>query len=154
MEKTYIHKEIDKIMNNKKLAFPLNLAMSCAWIMGNLKGLNLKILDVSKKCSLGDFFILGSVTNTIQAQSMVDTIVAQLKNHNINCRSKEGGKESDWLLIDFGDAIVHIFLDSAREFYNIDDLWQDNNLVTIPQSYYFENPQITQNENKEDKNYF
>ena len=140
MSAEYINAEVDKIINDKSFEYPQNLAMTAAWIMGNFKGLNLKVLDTSKRSSLADFFIMGSATNMTQAKSMADEICSQLRRHEVNVLSKEGLGEAEWTLLDLGDIIVHIFLDNTRTNYNLDELWQDAPQIKIPNEYYFEEP--------------
>lgn len=135
---SYIEKEIDKIINDESFEFPKNLAMSAAWILGNFKGLNLKVYDVRGKSALADFFVIASATNSTQSSAMADTITTQLKRHGHNPISREGvGAEAEWTLLDFGDIIVHILLDNSREFYNFDEMWTDGSLVNIPNEYYY-----------------
>ncbi|MFT6603537.1 MAG: ribosome-associated protein, partial [Bacteriovoracaceae bacterium] len=74
MSVEYVNTEVEKIINDKSFEFPQNLAMAAAWIMGNFKGLNLKVLDTRKRGSLADYFIMGSASNMTQAKSMADTI--------------------------------------------------------------------------------
>ena len=137
MSREYINKEIDEIMSSS-FEYPKNMAMSSAWIMGNLKGLNLKVLKMGEEHSLTDFFVIGSAQNYIQARSMADEISFQLKRHKAEVRSKEGNENSDWILIDFGDIIVHIFIEHARSDYNLESLWKESTEVEIPQEYYFD----------------
>ncbi|MBK26514.1 MAG: ribosome silencing factor [Halobacteriovorax sp.] len=140
MSAEYIKTEVDKIVEDKSFPYPQNIAMAAAWIMGNFKGLNLKVLDTTKRSSLADFFIMGSANNMTQAKSMADEIVVQLKRHNVKVLSKEGLGGSEWILIDLGDIIVHVFLDNTRTTYNLDELWQDAPQIKIPNEYYFEEP--------------
>ena len=79
MSDSYIQKHVDQIMEEKSEQFPLNMAMASAWILGNLKGINLKVLDVTESSPLVDYFVLASATNTTQAQSMADEVVRQMK---------------------------------------------------------------------------
>lgn len=137
MSQEYVDKEIQKIVTDKELPFPKNMAMAAAWLLGNLKGINLKVFDVSHTSSLSDYYVLASATNSTQATSMADSIVRSLKKHNMHFLSKEGMNGSDWILLDAGDIIVHIFLDTAREVYGLEDLWLQAKPVSIPQSYYF-----------------
>lgn len=137
MSKEYVNKEIDKIINDNELSFPQNMAMAAAWLLGNLKGINLKVFDVSHTSSLADYYVLASATNTTQATSMADDIVRSLKRHKMEFLSKEGMQGSDWILLDAGDIIVHIFLEAAREVYGLEELWQEAKQIKIPQSYYF-----------------
>jgi len=137
MSKNYIQQEVDKIVSDKSFDYPLNMAMASAWIIGNLKGVNLKILNVHGKNALSDYFVIASAQNPIQSQSMANEIAGQLKRNGLKIKSIEGGRESDWILIDCGDIIVHIFLESAREVYELDQLWKDASHIEIPQSYYY-----------------
>ena len=137
MSKNYIQQEVDKIVGDKSYDYPLNMAMAAAWIIGNMKGVNLKILNVHGKNALTDYFVMASTQNSVQSQSMADEIASQLKRNGLKIRSIEGGRDSDWILIDCGDVIVHIFLESAREIYELDQLWKDASVVEIPQSFYY-----------------
>ncbi len=137
-QQSYIEKEIDKIMNDPSFEYPQNMAMAAAWILGNFKGLNLKVYDVRGKSSLADFFVIASANNNTQSGAMADTITVQMRRHNLEPISREGvGGEAEWTLLDFGDIIVHILLDNSREFYNFDEMWTDGKLVNIPTEYYF-----------------
>lgn len=137
MSGEYVNKEIGKIIKDSSLEFPLNLAMAAAWICGNLKGINLKILNTKKTSSLSDYFVIASATNSTQAAAMAEDIMVQLKSHGCTVRSREGLSGSDWILIDFGDIIVHIFLETARDVYSLESLWKEAIPVHIPQEYYF-----------------
>lgn len=136
MSKQYINQEVDKIIKDKNFDFPLNMAMTAAWIIGQFKGINLKILDVQKVSSLADFFVLASTSNTVQASSIAEEIVSQFKRNNLTICSKEGLEDTDWILIDAGDIIVHIFQEASREIYNLDSLWREAPSIPIPENYY------------------
>lgn len=137
MSNEFVSVEVDKIMKQENLSFPKNMAMASAWICGNFKGLNLKVLDVHKTSSLSDYFVLASATNLTQAHAMADTILTNMRRHGYEALSKEGIRDSDWLLLDLGDILIHIFLDSSRDVYGLDDLWASATKVEIPQEYYF-----------------
>lgn len=148
---TFISKEIDKIINNQKYEFPLNIAMSSAWLMAHFKGLNLKIIQVKDISSIADYFIIGSANNPVQAFSMSDELIHQLKQRNQPLISREGGRDSDWILLDFGDIIVHIFQDSVREVFDMEELWKDAPHVAIPNEFY-QSGVATNNEDDRDSN--
>ncbi|MCF8057738.1 MAG: ribosome silencing factor [Bacteriovoracaceae bacterium] len=137
MSQEFINNEIKKIIDDKEFNYPRNMAMAAAWVLGNLKGINLKVFDVSHTSSLSDYYVLASATNTTQANAMASEIVRCLRNHELNFLSKEGVNGSDWILLDAGDIIIHIFLETAREIYGLEELWTDAKSVSIPQSYYF-----------------
>lgn len=159
MSRAYIEKNVDEIMQEKK--FPLNMAMACSWILGNFKGINLKLLDVSKSSSLADYYIVASATNPTQAQSMAEEIVRQMKRKGHSTKSREGREqESDWVLLDLKDVIVHIFLDNSRPVYDVDNLWGDAVEIEIPHSYYFSDrdaedaPSAESTDQADEKDYF
>lgn len=150
----YIKKEVGNILSDKKLEFPLNLAMASAWLAGNFKGTQLKIFDVRGRSTLCDFFVLSSAGNVTQLNAMANEIVGQFRQNQVKILSIEG-MDGNWVLLDFGDIIVHLFLEDARYQYNLDELWKTAPQVAIPQSYYFSEPQAESKIKKdEDENYF
>lgn len=153
MSRDYVTKEISQIVKDTSLEYPLNMAMASAWILGNLKALNLKILDVSTQSSLADYFIIGSATNPVQAAAMAEEITYQLKQHGMQTKSVEGKNGEDWLLVDLGDILVHIFQDNSREIYNLDAVWDKAEIIDIPESYYFSTPE-NETEVEDSKDYF
>lgn len=153
MSNDYISKEVEKIIKDDSLEYPLNLAMAAAWICGNLKGINLKILNTKNTTSLSDYFVIASATNTTQAASMAEDVMSQLKKHGSTIRSREGLSGSDWILIDFGDILVHIFLETSRDVYSLESLWKDAHSVEIPQEYYFSSDEA-QVKKSDDRGFF
>lgn len=154
MSNDYISKEVEKIIKDASLEHPLNLAMAAAWICGNLKGINLKILSTKNSTSLSDYFVIASATNTTQASSMAEDVMGQLKKHGSTIRSREGLAGSDWILIDFGDILVHIFLETSRDVYALESLWKDAEVVTIPQEYYFSSDDQPSRKPSDDRGFF
>ncbi len=156
MSISFVDKEISKIIKNKKFSYPLNLAMAATWMLGNQKGESLKVLEVKDISSLADYFVIASATNATQAKSMADNISVQLKKHGFAARSIEGLHESDWVLLDFGDIIVHVFLDHARQVYDLDDVWKAAKRIDIPSDYYNSTPpeERKSDESESSKNYF
>lgn len=98
------------------------------------KAVNLSVLDLREIASFTEFFIVCSGTNQRQVQAIADEIQEQLKKQ-LNHRPirVEGYNTAEWVLIDFGDFIVHIFEQKAREFYDLERLWRDAKKVEIPQ---------------------
>ncbi len=137
MSSAFINTEIDKIMSSEHFEFPLNIAMASAWVLGNLKGSNLKVYDVANKTTLADYFIIGSMSNPIQAKAAAEEISVQLKRLGYPPRSIEGRDGADWILLDHGDIIIHIFLEVSRDNYSLDTLWADCKQMEIPQEYYY-----------------
>ncbi len=156
MSREYITKEFTTIMNDKTLAAPLNSAMAAAWIMGNFKGINLKVLDLRETTStIADMFVLGSASNPTQAHAMAEEISTQMRLIGNEAVSREGLKYStDWILLDYGDLIVHVFTETARSIYDLDHLYENATSLPIPDSYYFETPNSEIHPIGDDKDYF
>ena len=157
MSRDYVTKEVEAIFKDPNFESPLNVAMASAWIMGNFKGINLKVLDLRNKSSIADFFVLGSAGNPTQAAAMSEEISFQMRNLGIEALSREGLKQStDWILLDYGDVIVHVFHEPARLVYDLDLLYKNALSVEIPESYYFSTPESERRggSNDDGRNYF
>jgi len=135
MSNTYADREIKKVLETAE--YPKNMALASAWIIANFKGINIKIFDVSKFSSLCDYNIIASAENTTQAKSIATEIQKQLRSNGANVNSLEGLSEGDWILIDMGDFIVHIFQELSREVFNLEELWSEASQVEIPNEYYY-----------------
>ncbi len=95
------------------------------------KAENLTVLDVRGLTSLADVFILCSGRSTRQVSAIADHIRMRLKEGGVRPLSVEGLKEGHWVLLDYGHVIIHVFLDSVREFYDLDGLWTDARRIRI-----------------------
>ena len=155
MSSEYITKEFTNIINDKSFEAPLNYAMGAAWIMGNFKGINLKVLDLQEMSSISDYFIIGSAGNPTQARAMAEEIANQMRLVGKDAISREGLKNStDWILLDYGDLIVHVFTEAARSIYDLDHLYTKAVSLSIPENYYFSNPNTDMYPVGDDKDYF
>jgi ribosome-associated protein len=157
MSREYVTKEVSAIIADKNLKAPLNLAMASAWIMGNFKGLNLKVLDLRKVSGIADFFVIGSASNTTQASAMAEEISNQMRINGVEALSREGLKtNTDWILLDYGDIIVHVFNESSRTVYDLEHLYKNAISIDIPESYYFSTPEEERKKGSDDsgRNYF
>lgn len=95
------------------------------------KATNLDVLAVGALTSIADYFILSSATNERQAQAIADSVVERLKEEmGVRPLLVEGSTPGRWVLIDFGDFIVHIFTEEVRRFYGLERLWGDAPNVT------------------------
>lgn len=150
----FVQTEVKKIIANTNFDFPLNHAMASAWIMANFKGDNLKVFDMKKSTSLCDFSVLATAQNATQARAMADEIAVNLKNNGATILSYEGYESADWILVDTGDIIIHVFNGPARDVYDLDMIYAKNPQVKIPEEYYFGKPTIVSNEKADLKGYF
>jgi len=95
------------------------------------KAEELTVLAVGKLTSIADYFILCSATNERQAQAIADNVVETLREDlRVKPLLVEGTTPGRWILIDFGDFIMHVFTEDARRFYGLERLWGDAPNVT------------------------
>lgn len=150
----YIQNEVNKVITNTSFEFPLNHAMASAWILANFKGDNLKIFDMRKSTSLCDYAIIATSQNATQARAMIDEVSANLKNQGANILSYEGYESADWILLDTGDIMVHVFNGPARDVYDLDMIYGRNPQVKIPEEFYFAKPTAVSTEKPDLKGFF
>lgn len=89
------------------------------------------ILDLRKITSITDYFVICSGDADVQVRAIADNIITKLKEEDINVWNVEGFEAGRWILLDFVDVVVHIFLQEAREFYGLERLWGDAPTVSI-----------------------
>jgi ribosome-associated protein len=95
------------------------------------KATELDVLQVGQLTSIADYFILCSAGNERQAQAIADGVLDRLKSElNVKPLLVEGTTPGRWVLLDFGDFIVHIFTEDVRRFYGLERLWGDAPNVT------------------------
>ncbi len=94
------------------------------------KATNIEILNVSEQTSLGDYFVIASCQSTIQVRACVDEVEEKMSDAGFVVKHKEGYRGGSWILMDYGDIIVHIMQQETREFYAIERLWDDAGTVT------------------------
>ena len=95
------------------------------------KAINLDVLAVGELTSIADYFVLMSANNERQSQAIADAIVERLKTEmKVKPLLVEGTTPGRWILLDFGDFIVHIFTEDVRRFYGLERLWGDAPNVT------------------------
>lgn len=153
MSENYIDKEITKIINDNKDQ-ELAASLSAAWILAHFKGVDLKIFHTKNTNPLAEYFVIGSVQNSVQAQSAARALEKVFKG-KFQVKSLEGFDKAEWILLDTGDVVVHIFQESMREIYDLDNIWKEYEQVKIPNEYYHSEPFVEPTSTTDDlKNYF
>ena len=107
------------------IATPRQIAVAAAKACDSKKATGIVILDVRKLTSIADYFVVCSVGNERQARAISDGLRVSLKEIGERELGVEGVNDGKWILQDFGIIVVHVFLDSQREFYDIEGLWAD-----------------------------
>jgi ribosome-associated protein len=96
------------------------------------KALEVRVLDLRDISSFTNNFVVCSGTNTRQIQAIADEVEAQLRKHGERPLGIEGYDKADWVLADYGDFVVHIFSQQAREFYDLERLWRNAREIEVP----------------------
>jgi ribosome-associated protein len=96
------------------------------------KALDLKILDLQEVSSFTDYFFICSGTNPRQNHAISDEIGEQLARLGYKPVSTEGYESANWILMDYGDFLIHIFSEEARSFYDLERLWGMAPTVAVP----------------------
>jgi ribosome-associated protein len=95
------------------------------------KALDLTVLDLRGIASFTDFFVITTGTNRRQCQAISDEVVEQLKRSGTRAARVEGFQTAEWILIDYGDFVVHIFDEKARRFYDLERLWREARRIDV-----------------------
>ena len=92
---------------------------------------DIKIIDIRSISVLADYFIIADGNNKNQVQAMVDNVQEELFIAVYEMKQMEGYREGNWILLDFGDIIIHIFDKENRLFYDLERIWKDGKEVSI-----------------------
>ena len=95
------------------------------------KAKDIKIIDIRNISVLADYFIIADGNNKNQVQAMVDNVQEELVKAGYEMKQMEGYREGNWILLDFGDIIIHIFDKENRLFYDLERIWKDGKEVSI-----------------------
>jgi ribosome-associated protein len=115
-------------MNNDAAA-DLDLYVKAAY---GKKAINLVALDVHNLTSIADVFIICSGRSSRQVNAIAEHIQVDLKKHDIKPLSVEGVGDGQWVLMDYGHIVIHVFYDPVREFYDLEGLWVDAERIETP----------------------
>ena len=108
-------------------------ALAIAGAASDKKALDIVTIDMRKVSSVCDYFVIASGASTTQVRAIADHISRKLREKGERLWHIEGEREALWVLLDYGDVVVHIFLEETRRFYDLERLWGD-----APQARYKE----------------
>ena len=94
-----------------------------------MQAADILMLDVSDVSSFADYFIIMSADNRRQMEALAEDLAQTLKQAGALLHHKEGTADSGWVLLDFGDVLLHVFATEAREYYRMDQLWSKGSTV-------------------------
>ncbi len=124
-------------MNVKPTISSEDRAVKSAALALEKKAFNVRILDIQGISTIADYLVIATGTSDKQVQAIAESVRSGLKKYG-KAIDIEGKKEGKWVVIDYGDVIVHIFIEELRRYYNLDELWSAAKRVEIPEEYQWE----------------
>jgi ribosome-associated protein len=106
-----------------------NMAKMAVEALEDRKGEDVHVIDISEISTLADYFIIASGTNINQVQALADNVQEVLGRAGFDSKNVEGYESGKWILLDFGDIIVHVFDSENRLFYDLERIWRDGKLI-------------------------
>ena len=89
------------------------------------KGIDLNVIEIAEISTLADYFIISSGSNENQVQAIIDSVDEMMSRAGYEPRHTEGKSPTEWMLLDYGDVVVHIFNEEGRSFYDLEHIWRD-----------------------------
>ena len=99
--------------------------------MDEKKAIDIKVIDIHEVSVIADYFVIASGSNLNQVQAMVDNVEEQLGRAGYEPKQVEGTRGSNWILMDYGDLIIHVFDEENRLFYDLERIWRDGKEVDV-----------------------
>lgn len=124
-------------MQTKESLTSTERAIQCAAQALDKKAYDVKILEIKRLSSIADYLVLATGTSDKHVQAIADAVKTGLKKYG-NALDIEGVNEGKWVVIDYGDILVHVFHEEQRRYYNLDELWSSAPLLAIPAQYQWE----------------
>lgn len=103
----------------------LDRAKQIAALIDNKKGEEVRVLQIGTLTTIGDYFVVATGNSTTQVKALADEVEEKLSAEGLEPKRIEGYTSASWILLDYYDVIVHIFLKETREFYALERLWGD-----------------------------
>ena len=107
------------MMNSKEMA------LIAAKALDDKKGKEIRVLEIEKLTSLADYFVICSGSSNTQINALCGSVEKALDELGVPVLRREGYRDGTWVLLDYGDIVVHVFNAEARDFYSLERLWSD-----------------------------
>lgn len=109
----------------------LETAMLAAKALDSKKGADIKVIKVGDVSILSDYIVIATGRSSTQVKALSEEVEEKLDEAGISVSHIEGHRSNSWVLLDYIDVVVHVFSDEAREYYNLERLWQDGEDIDI-----------------------
>ena len=95
------------------------------------KGEDIRVIDIHGVSVLADYFVIADGSNASQVKAMADNVEEELGKAGHECRQIEGYQTAGWILMDYGDVIIHVFDEENRLFYDLERIWRDGKEIAF-----------------------
>lgn len=126
----------DQTQNNKEKESTMSeysskdLAKTAFCALEDKKGFDVRVIEIDKVSTIADYFVIADGSNASQVEAMVDEVQMRLyRDYRIEPKRVEGARNSGWILLDYGDIVVHVFSSQDRLFYDLERVWRDGTTV-------------------------
>ena len=109
----------------------LEQARAIVKVIDSKKGKDIKLVEIKNLSSLGDYFVIASASSNTQVKAIADEVEEEMTKLGFEPNKVEGRQSAQWILLDYYDVMVHVYLEEARNFYNLERLWCDAPQVDI-----------------------
>jgi ribosome-associated protein len=113
----------------------LDTALLCVRFALEKKAYDLVLIDVAELTSLADYFLICTGRSDTQVQAITQSIENNLAQQGVRPLSIEGYGAGQWVILDYGDVVIHVFYEPVREFYDLERLWARAPRVALPEPY-------------------
>lgn len=97
------------------------------------KAEDIKVIEIGNITVIADYFIIANGTNSSQVQALVDNVMEELSKNGYEPKRVEGLRSASWILMDYGDVVVHVFSKEDRLFYDLERIWRDGKVISKEQ---------------------
>ena len=105
------------------------MAVTAYKALSEKKGEDITIIEISQISIMADYFVISNGANLPQVQAMVENVQEKMGKSGFEVKRVEGNRSSSWILLDYGDVVVHIFDKEDRLFYDLERIWRDGKTI-------------------------
>lgn len=109
----------------------IEMARTAYNALADKKGEDIKVIDISGISTLADYFVITNGTSDSQVKALVENVEEKMHLAGYTLKQQEGNRSGTWVLLDYGDVIVHVFDKENRSFYNLERIWSDGKAVEL-----------------------
>ena len=109
----------------------LETARYAAKALCERKGIDIKLIKISDISSIADYFVIAAGSSNTHVKALADNVEFRLDNEGISVSHIEGYRSDSWILLDYVDVVVHVFSEDAREYYDLERLWEDGEEMDV-----------------------